>query len=120
MAVKSEGDYCKVLGVAEGATAEQIRRAYRRLAMRYHPDRNKSPDAAEKFKQVREAYAVLSGKEKPPPDTRHRTQGTGHAAQDIIFRRAVQPVSYEAAEFSLRAQRVWENLANEQHNSSYR
>jgi DnaJ-class molecular chaperone len=114
MAGKSESDYYKVLGVAEGASAAQIRRAYRRLAMRYHPDRNGSPEAAEKFKQVREAYAVLSGKEKPPKHPEPRREA------EAVFRHAMQPVSYEAAEFSLRAQRVWEDLANESHNNSYR
>jgi hypothetical protein len=114
MAAKSEGDYCEILGVAEGATQAQIRRAYRRLAMRFHPDRNPSPEAAEKFKQVREAYAVLSGKEKAPKQPEPVRQA------EVIFRRAQPPVPYEVAEFAFRAQRVWNDLANERHNNSYR
>ncbi|MEM0053073.1 MAG: molecular chaperone DnaJ [Nitrososphaeria archaeon] len=57
-------DYYEILGVPRNATKEQIKEAYRRLAMLYHPDRNKSPEAEEKFKEISEAYAVLSDDEK--------------------------------------------------------
>lgn len=57
-------DYYKVLGVARDASAEDIKKAFRKLAMQYHPDRNKGPEAEEKFKEVNEAYAVLSDAEK--------------------------------------------------------
>lgn len=53
-------EYHKVLGVSKDASPDQIKKAYRKLAMRYHPDRNKSKDAAEKFRQVNEAYAALT------------------------------------------------------------
>jgi molecular chaperone DnaJ len=53
-------DYYEILGVPRNATKEDIKNAYRRLALQYHPDRNKSPDAEEKFKEISEAYAVLS------------------------------------------------------------
>ncbi len=52
-------DYYEVLGVPRDATQEQIKKAYRRLAMKYHPDVADTPDAAEKFKQIGEAYEVL-------------------------------------------------------------
>ena len=52
-------DYYEVLGVSRDATAEQIKKAYRRLAMKYHPDVAETPDAAEKFKAIGEAYEVL-------------------------------------------------------------
>jgi molecular chaperone DnaJ len=57
-------DYYEVLGVDRKATKDEIRRAYRKLALKYHPDRNKEPDAAEKFKEVSEAYAILSDDNK--------------------------------------------------------
>lgn len=58
-------DYYKVLGVEKNATDEKIKKAYRQLAMKYHPDQNKGDKGAEeKFKQVSEAYAVLSDTEK--------------------------------------------------------
>ncbi|MGA3020407.1 MAG: DnaJ domain-containing protein [Candidatus Micrarchaeales archaeon] len=57
-------DYYDLLGVKKGADLDEIKRAYRSLALRYHPDRNKSKDAEEKFKEINEAYAVLSDPQK--------------------------------------------------------
>ncbi|XQP55626.1 MAG: DnaJ C-terminal domain-containing protein [Mycoplasmoidaceae bacterium] len=57
-------DYYEVLGLNKDATEQDIKKAFRHLAMKYHPDRNKAPDAEEKFKEINEAYAVLSDKEK--------------------------------------------------------
>ena len=57
-------DYYEVLGVSRDATAEQIKKAYRRAAMKYHPDVNSEADAAEKFKKISEAYEVLSDDNK--------------------------------------------------------
>ncbi|MGC3992964.1 MAG: molecular chaperone DnaJ [Propionicimonas sp.] len=57
-------DYYEVLGVPRDATPEQIKKAYRRLAMKYHPDVADTPDAAEKFKQIGEAYEVLHDENK--------------------------------------------------------
>jgi len=58
-------DYYAALGVARGATEDEIKKTYRKLAMQYHPDRNKGDKKAEeKFKEISEAYAVLSDKEK--------------------------------------------------------
>ena len=57
-------NYYEVLGISKTSTAEQIKNAYRELAMKYHPDRNKDKNAEEKFKEINEAYAVLSDPEK--------------------------------------------------------
>ena len=57
-------DYYKILGVAKGADADAIKKAYRRLARKYHPDVSKERDAEERFKEVGEAYEVLKDKKK--------------------------------------------------------
>lgn len=57
-------DYYAVLGVGRGASADEIRKAYRELAKQYHPDRNNGDGAAEQFKELQEAYEVLSDREK--------------------------------------------------------
>ncbi|ERL95552.1 dnaJ protein homolog 1 [Dendroctonus ponderosae] len=57
-------DYYKILGIVKGASDDDIKKAYRKLALKYHPDKNKAPSAEEKFKEVAEAYEVLSDKKK--------------------------------------------------------
>lgn len=57
-------DYYSILGVAKGASDDELKKAYRKLALKYHPDKNKSPAAEEKFKEIAEAYEVLSDKKK--------------------------------------------------------
>eukprot|EP00092_Neocalanus_flemingeri_P030357 GFUD01032955.1.p1 GENE.GFUD01032955.1~~GFUD01032955.1.p1 ORF type:complete len:527 (+),score=152.08 GFUD01032955.1:107-1687(+) len=57
-------DYYKVLELARSATQEDIKKAYRKKALKFHPDKNKDPDAEEKFKEIVEAYEVLSDNEK--------------------------------------------------------
>lgn len=70
-------DYYEVLGVPKGANQDQIKDAYRKLAMQFHPDRNKSPEAEEKFKEISEAYAVLSDDQK-----RQQYDNLGHSGFD--------------------------------------
>lgn len=57
-------DYYKVLGVSKSATADEIKRAYRKLAVEFHPDKNKSKVAEEKFKEINQAYEVLGNSQK--------------------------------------------------------
>uniref|UniRef100_A0A182P465 J domain-containing protein n=1 Tax=Anopheles epiroticus TaxID=199890 RepID=A0A182P465_9DIPT len=57
-------DFYKILGVSKNASDDEIKKAYRKLALKYHPDKNKAPQAEERFKEVAEAYEVLSDKKK--------------------------------------------------------
>src|SRR5208283_1976942 len=70
-------DYYEVLGVQRNAAKDQIKDAYRKLAMQFHPDRNKSPEAEERFKEISEAYAVLSDDQK-----RQQYDTLGHSGFD--------------------------------------
>ena len=96
-------DYYKILGVERDATEAKIKSAYRKLARQYHPDVNKSPDAVNKFKDINEAYEVLSDKEKksrydslganwqqganftPPPGFEHFNFGGGQEGFSQTF-----------------------------------
>ena len=80
MANENKRDYYEVLGVEKGAADEQIKRAYRKLAAKYHPDVNHEPDAEAKFKEINEAYEVLSDAEK-----RSRYDQFGFAGVDPNF-----------------------------------
>jgi molecular chaperone DnaJ len=70
-------DYYEVLGVSQNANKDELKKAYRRLARQYHPDVNKEPGADEKFKEINEAYEVLSD-----ADMRARYDRYGHAGMD--------------------------------------
>ena len=81
-------DYYKILEVPRTATQEEIKKSYRKLAMKYHPDRNKGDKTAEsKFKGINEAYAVLSNEEKRKQYDTFGAEGFGRRfSQEDIFR----------------------------------
>ena len=80
-------DYYEVLNVPRKATKKEMRKAYRKLALKYHPDRNKTPEAEEKFKEISEAYAVLSDNEKRAQYDQFGHAGiSGKYSRDDIFR----------------------------------
>ena len=67
-------DYYEILGVSRNASDDDLKKAFRKLAFEFHPDRNKDKDAEEKFKEINEAYQVLSDQDK-----RARYDQFGHA-----------------------------------------
>jgi molecular chaperone DnaJ len=78
-------DYYEVLGVSRDADTNAIKDAFRSLTLRYHPDRNKAPDAAEKFREIVEAYAVLSAPEKRKAyDARGVADVSGMSTEDLL------------------------------------
>lgn len=78
-------DYYEVLGVARDADAKAIKDAFRRLALIYHPDRNRSPGAEEEFKEIAEAYGVLSNSRKRADYDAHGHIGVAGATAEDLF-----------------------------------
>src|ERR1044071_2216069 len=97
-------DYYAALGVERGASADEIKKAYRRLAQKFHPDVSKEPEAEARFKEIAEAYQTLKDPEKraaydalgqrppgeefrPPPDwtRQHSAGGDEHVFDDVDF-----------------------------------
>src|ERR1700710_137238 len=73
-------EYYEFLGVSRDCSEQELKTAYRKLAMQYHPDRNSAPDAEDKFKQASEAYQVLSDPQKRAAYDRHGVAGVNGAA----------------------------------------
>ena len=88
-------DYYEVLGVSKDASDADIKSAFRRLAKKYHPDVSKEPDAAEKFKEAQEAYAILSD-----PEKRSQYDRYGHAAFDNMGGAGASGFDFSGFDFS--------------------
>ena len=87
--MSAKRDYYEVLGVQKNASQAEIKSQYRKLALKFHPDRNKSPDAAEHFKEISGAYAVLSDDEKRKIYDQYGHAGVdGRYSPEDIFRGA--------------------------------
>ncbi len=87
--VPTKRDYYEILGIPKSASTDDIKKAYRKLAFEFHPDRNKSPGAEEKFKEISEAYAVLSDNTKRQQYDQFGPEGFSQQyTQEDIFRGA--------------------------------
>ena len=87
--MSAKRDYYEVLGVSKSASSNDIKSQYRKLALKFHPDRNKSPEAAEHFKEISEAYAVLADTEKRKLYDQYGHSGVdGKYSTEDIFRGA--------------------------------
>lgn len=87
--MSTKRDYYEVLGVQKNASQDEIKAQYRKLALKFHPDRNKSHDAGEHFKEISEAYAILSDAEKRKIYDTHGHAGVdGRYSSEDIFRGA--------------------------------
>jgi len=87
--MSAKRDYYEVLGVSKNAALNEIKSQYRKSALKFHPDRNKSPEAAEHFKEISEAYAVLADTKKRQLYDQHGHAGVdGRYSTEDIFRGA--------------------------------
>lgn len=78
-------DYYSILGISRTATEDEIKKAYRKLALKYHPDKNKTPEAEEKFKLIAEAYEILSDKKKRDVYDQYGEEGLKNGAGSSAF-----------------------------------
>lgn len=87
--MSTKRDYYEVLGIQKNASQAEIKSQYRKMALKFHPDRNKSPDATEHFKEISEAYAILSDDEKRKIYDQYGHAGVdGRYTTEDIFRGA--------------------------------
>ena len=88
-------DYYDILGVSKNASKDEIRKAYRKLALEWHPDRNKSSNANDKFKEINEAYEILSD-----PKKKETYDQFGHAAFDPRYGAGAGPGGFAGRPFA--------------------
>ncbi len=87
--MSAKRDYYEVLGISKSSSVDEIKKQYRKLALKFHPDRNKSEEAPEHFKEISEAYAVLSDSEKRQLYDQHGHAGVdGRYSSEDIFQGA--------------------------------
>ena len=88
-------DYYEVLGVSRNASEDDIKKAYRKLALKFHPDRNKGDkEAEERFKEINEAYAVLSDTEKRQQYDTFGAEGFHQRFFQSLLKRALAKVRF--------------------------
>ncbi len=110
--IKQHEDYYKILQVDPAADPEVITAAYRRLAVKYHPDTNAAPDALPRMQKINEAYAILSDPAQRAIYDRNRRNGVAyeyHNGQEPVGRRNEQRTVQEAEADWLRQKRVAED-----------
>ncbi len=105
--------YYRTLGLQENASDQEVRRKYRSLAMRYHPDKNPSPEAKETFIRITEAYEIILGKQEAPV----QVKATGSAAQGPSKKKSNEDRVKEAQR-RYKEQQYKEAVANEQYYQS--
>lgn len=103
--ILAKRDYYDLLGVPKDATDRMIKKAFHKLALKYHPDRNKGPDAEAKFREIAEAYETLSDDKRrreydqfghgPSPGEGHRAGGGGGGGGDYNFHQHYQSFNFD-------------------------
>jgi DnaJ-class molecular chaperone len=93
--MSTKRDYYDILGVSKNASKDEIRKAYRKKALEWHPDRNKSTNANDKFKEINEAYEVLSN-----PRKKQTYDQFGHAAFDPRYGAGAGPGGFAGGPFA--------------------
>lgn len=111
--VDAKEDYYKILGVEKTASAKEIKSAFRKLALQYHPDKNKDEDAEEKFKEIAEAYEVLSDEEKRKTYDKFGHTGSGFGGAgfgNFDFKDFFRQFDEQFAQFSQFTEQFSENI----------